>query len=263
MLMRHPWRIKQPGIQLGGFMEIPRIGGARGIFEIFIPGSFLLLNVFGALFFCPSPEIVTLIKSLLKNSGILIIVIICVGYLFGVMLRLFRTDRLDRISGLYMKLFYKEKDKTSDELKRTVSDTFPYINWINDMSCKHLPENVCNFFNDKWMNSDTKIHKKQFFNYCKTIIAAKDSNAYEEIYAAESLTRYVSGMFYSISLSLLLNIVVLVLNRYYLGIFVLPIILVSCIYILIQFEIIRRFRMLRIKEVETVFFASYINKDYI
>ncbi|GAI26286.1 unnamed protein product, partial [marine sediment metagenome] len=34
-------------------MNIPTIGGARGIFEIFVPGVFLLLNLAVAVFLLP------------------------------------------------------------------------------------------------------------------------------------------------------------------------------------------------------------------
>jgi len=81
---------------------IPTIGRARGLFEIFVPGVFLLLNLGVALYLLP------LDRSFLSwNPSDWVsppvfgtIVTISFGYLLGIILRVFRANFADRISAL-------------------------------------------------------------------------------------------------------------------------------------------------------------------
>ena len=96
---------------------------------------------------------------------------------------------------------------------------------------------------------------------CKVLINSSDERAAAEIYAAESLTRYISGMFYglvfsSISIFMMLLFLSILHQQVISG---LVILLIAYLYAIL--EIIRRFRNIRIKEVEMVFAASFKNRD--
>ena len=166
------------------------------------------------------------------------------------------------------------------------------------------------FYEKTWKPRTKKKSNKQFFNFCKTMIISEDERSANEIYAAESLNRYVVGMFYGLAISIVLmfivffwrlvkcentNLVVLIgLSIIYLLALVclikgkfyslaisialiyittlwrlfeckdtrLAILLVlSVIYLSALIWLIKNFRTVRIKEVETVFAASFKLRD--
>ena len=67
-------------------MTIPTIGGARGIFEIFIPGVFLFLNLTAVVYLFPfiDEDTKNYLLSCSSNPFLSLIIIICFGYLIGV-----------------------------------------------------------------------------------------------------------------------------------------------------------------------------------
>lgn len=240
-------------------MDIPKIGGARGIFEIFIPGTFFLINIVLFVYFFPYTENATkvILDACMANAGLVVVIIICFGYLIGILLRLFRTDLLDKISRILLKLIYHRRFKKKVDFKLWLTDEFPYIDWIGEVCKRYLSDDVLKFYKAVWSNTREKVHTKQFFNFCKTMITANDDKAANEVYAAESLTRYISGMFFALALSLILLCSTFVLHWViYSECMVLLAVVLLC-YLIALFEIVRRFRFIRIKEVETVFTASY------
>jgi hypothetical protein len=124
-----------------------------------------------------------------------------------------------------------------------------------------LPPEAHSFYNKTWGSRRLEKQNKQFFNFVKIIISTSDEKAAAEIYAAESLTRYISGMFYALLFAFLL-VTTTVISNYVAS----DRILSGLIFILIGYlfalvEILAHFRFIRIKEVETVFAASYKNKS--
>ncbi len=85
----------------------PAIGGARGIFEIFVPGVFLLFNLFGPIHLFPwmGPGVVSGLHSIASNTRVAILMVICFGYLCGVILRLERADMADHLSAYWHRRF--------------------------------------------------------------------------------------------------------------------------------------------------------------
>jgi len=242
-------------------MNIPTIGGTRGIFEIFVPGVFLLINIGGVIYFSPfmdQPSRAMLVSTL-GNPGVSLVVAICFGYLLGVLLRLLSVDTPDSLSAGWLKLFFGNAKVGKNQYRLFVTETFPYFGWMEEVSQSYLLPEVTQFYKRVWGKRKHSHLNKQFFNFSKIIIASADERSSNEIYAAEALTRYIAGMFYSLCFSSLLIIVVITAELFssqnpagfivtLLG------------YLLATLTIIRNFRRIRIKEVEVVFAASFKNK---
>jgi hypothetical protein len=88
-------------------VNIPTIGGARGIFEIFVPGVFLLVNLAAMVFLLPfiDEDTKSFILDSASNPVLSLVIMVCFAYLLGVILRLFRVDRADRLSASYNRFF--------------------------------------------------------------------------------------------------------------------------------------------------------------
>lgn len=254
-------------------MNIPTIGGARGIFEILIPGVFFLLNIGAFVFSLPflndflDDHTRKMIGSLLESDVLDAVVLICFGYLTGILLRLLRMDKLDRLSAWWLRVFDKKvRDIDPKTKKRTyrssVTEGFPYIDWIGQVASGYLPPEASRFYQKMWEGRKRESNQnKQFFNFCKIVISSHDEKSANEIYAAESLTRYIAGMFYALFFAsiLIMGTIAaryLVLHEWVIGLFVL---LVA--YLFAMIIIIQRFRKMRIREVEVIFATSYKNRE--
>ncbi len=250
-------------------MDIPAIGRARGVFEILIPGVFLLINLGIAIYFLPIINTQTrkYIKDIVFNPLTCFLVLILLGYLLGLILRLFRAEMLDSFSGKVNSIFPKHRNK------KYITEKFPYFEWLEELCEKYLPNETSVFFKRTWglrkiqeTRKRKKVKKrgnKQYFNFCKTLINAVDERSAAEIYAAEVLTRYISGTFYALvfsSLSLLSTaIFTYSLKRKVMWEFC-PILIIYLVAILC---ILKNYRFTRLKEVETVFAASFKLRDKI
>jgi hypothetical protein len=98
-------------------------------------------------------------------------------------------------------------------------------------------------------------------NFTKVIIASNDERSANEIYAAEALTRYIAGMFYALTFAFILILSVLTFEILASGQFRYGLVVVLLAYFLAIIVIIQNFRRIRIKEVETIFAASFRNKS--
>jgi len=249
-------------------MNIPGIGGTRGIFEIFVPGVFLLLNIGATIFSLPFLDDHTkeLFPALFSNSVLDIIISICFGYLVGILLRLLRTDSLDKFSAWWLRVFDKKaRTKTADGQKTYrlfATEEFPYIRWIGEVAAGYLPPEALHFYDKVWAKRqrDGKPNK-QFFNFSKLVVSCNDENAANEIYAAESFTRYIAGMFYALLFSSILIVSTIILRYVFLHELLAGFIAMLVTYLLAILIIVQRFRKMRIREVEVIFAASYKNSD--
>ncbi len=248
-------------------MNIPTIGGTRGIFEIFVPGVFLLLNIGAAIYSFPilDDHTANLLSSLAMNSILDLVVGVCFGYLVGVLLRLIKTDTLDKISAWWLRVFDGKVIERYEEGKRvyrlSATEGFPYIGWIGQVATGYLPPEALHFYQKVWAKRQRESNQnKQFFNFCKLVVSCNDERAANEIYAAEALTRYIAGMFYALFFASIL-IVFAVFARYLtLGQWATGLVILLGVYFLAMVIIVQRFRKMRIREVEVVFAASYKNQ---
>lgn len=253
-------------------MNVPTIGRARGIFEIFVPGTFLLLNFGGVLYLLPFTDDKTkrLIAVCFTNPALSLVLAVTFGYLIGVLLRLFRADLPDKLSGEWLRWSFArwtrcligcKKNKKETELS-WATEEFPYIGWIGDTCRLYLPAEAMSFYEMTWLKQKLEDeHNKQFFNFVKVIISISDEKAAAEIYAAEALTRYISGMFYALFFAFIL------ISVTYISIYAVEgrvhgsLIFISIGYLIALMDILVHFRHIRSKEVEVVFAASFKNRS--
>jgi hypothetical protein len=179
--------------------DIPGVGTARGIFEIFVPGAFLLLNIIFVMYIWPTTgiQVKQFITTVASNSVLGIAVLVCFGYLLGVILRLLKTRAPDRWSGYFGWLISMLKRKNGNYFL----EEFPYFTHIEKVAGSRLPEDAEKFYRDFWGLRATGGNR-EFFNYCKTMINAIDERSASEVFAAEALTRYIASMFYALLASL-------------------------------------------------------------
>jgi hypothetical protein len=230
--------------------EVPSIGGARGIFEIFVPGAFLFLNIAGVVYLWPVTGAETRLAMVAIASEAVpsLAILVCFGYLIGVLLRLLKTRAPDRWSGYLGWVITKLKRKDG----RAFLEEFPYFRHIEKVATNRLPDEAREFYRQFW-GKRAEGGNREFFNYCKTIINAIDERSAAEAYAAEALTRYVASMFYALLISVVLvaALVAKVSEP--------RLITVAAGYFIALFVILRHLRFLRVKEVETVFGATLRN----
>ena len=246
--------------------KVPAIGEARGVFEIFIPGLFLLLNLWAALYLLPATDETTkrYIQTLASRPVLAAMVVIPFSYLAGVILRLFRTDLPDRHSGLFQRLF-PARHLTREEAPWAYEE-FPYPEWLAYLVQHRFPEKARPFLLGWWSTSPGNHQtadprkRKQFINFCKVVISSADPAAAAELYAAESLSRYIAGMYYALCLSLLMLVTAAVSRLSAREPVSLGHVALVASYAVGIVAILANFRFIRIKEVETIFAATYKNR---
>lgn len=251
-------------------MNIPAIGKTRGIFEIFVPGVFLLINVTAVLYFLSKSKksfefIGAWIKYISGQPGLIIIVLICFGYLIGMILRLLMTDLPDHLSAWYHQVFNRKNSKKSDGSYESWSEEkFPYIGYIGEALLRDLCDEsspIYVFYKEVWLPRKRKKGNKRFFNYCKTMLLRTGNEmTVIELYTAESINRYISGMFYSLLLSFILMLATIPFQSKS-ELIILSLSILFC-YIIGLWNIISRFRFIRIKEAQTLFDACYKNEEW-
>ncbi len=245
-------------------MNIPTIGGAQGIFEIFVPGMFLLLNLAVVVYLLPftDGETKNLLIASASNGPLILVIAITFGYLIGILLRLFSPELPDNCSTAWMRRFHRRARVSKNSFRLSVTEPFPYIEWIGEVCKQYLPLEAQDFYQKVWLNrKQPEGRNKQFFNYCKVLINSCDKMAANEIYTAESMTRYISGMFYALVLSCIALLITVIAQHILYGQAMAGLLMILLAYILCIWAIVRRFRDIRIKEVETVFTASLKNRE--
>ena len=251
-------------------MDFTRLG-ILDLFGILTPGAFLLGNII-----IISVVIGKSAKLSLFDPFLSIVAIFFISYLFGTILRLVNPGRVDGYTSLYFKHIKGYKGDWVD-------DKFPYIYhllkvWpqkrekdtyvmseISDFILKELGL-------DKMDDDDLKEYSKKeehtgFFNYCKVFLTEKSPRLSDEVYRAEALTRLLAGIFWVSLGSLLTFLVIIFLNIitiwitlnnesfWLIGFF-------SLMYLFIIQMILKRFRTIRFKEVQIVWYSFYLmNKE--
>ena len=245
-------------------MNIPAIGGTRGIFEIFVPGVFLLLNIGAVIYISPfvDEDTRSMIMSAVSNPISGLIIAIAFGYLIGVLLRLLRVDIPDNLSAAWLRRFSKNARQGESEYRLFATESFPYIGWLDEVSQQYLPAQASQFYKKVWAKRKKSGQNKQFINFCKILIASNDERAANEIYAAEALTRYIAGMFYALSFAFVLILGVVIFDATLTGQVAGGLIAILLVYLWAVVVIIQNFRRIRIKEVEAIFAASFRNRTF-
>ena len=240
-------------------MNVPTIGGAKGIFEIFVPGMFLLLNLATVAYLFPfiDDDTKRLIGACASSPVLAIVVAVAFGYLIGVILRLFRPSVPDRLSAAWIARFYPHRKKDGSKLALWTSEDFPYVGLMREVYSRLPPPGTSEFYDKTW--GEVK-HKREFFNVSKVMVSCEDKEAGVEIYATEALSRYLSGMFYALVLSFLAILVTVILHYIAFGEAMAGLIGMLCAYLLAIWAILSRFRFVRVREMETVFAASFKNR---
>jgi hypothetical protein len=243
-------------------MNIPTIGGARGIFEFFVPGIFLLLNFALATYHFPSIDAETKkgILDLASNSGLAVLIGVTFGYLLGVVLRLFKTDFPDRLSAALLRVIDPTAKKKDRNFELWATEHFPYFGWIEQICRRYLPGEALTFYEKTWGQRKQGEQNKQFFTHIKTIINSNDARATEEMYAAESMSRYIAGMFYALGFSFIALLATVITYYRAYGELLVGLVIILTAYFLIIAVILGNYRFIRIKEVEIVFAASFRNR---
>ena len=252
-------------------MEIPKIANTKGIFEIFIPGTFLIVNMMGVFILFFHSYIDTnlndqsFLVKFLMNPVFCTIILICFGYLAGIVLRLLRPEMPERWSKFYHNKKYANNDITFFDSE------FPYLEWFDYLfKNSNYPEEYKSTFERIWCSGIGISHKKHFFNFYKLLVCFHDKDVAEEIFSAEAVSRYNVGMFYALLISIVLLFITAVtfpLYEFFLyGFFDfhdLYIFIIGFLFFIYLFSfktIVSNFRLIRIKEVETVIIASLKNE---
>lgn len=251
--------------------NIRTIGGAGGIFHILVPGVFLLLNLIACIYIFPFTPTETRehITQVLSNPAMGLLIILGFGYLIGVILRIFRSEYADLWSAKFLRTFDPNARPPKRKGNHYAYGSLPYTTWMEQV-CLELPEDVQKFYQDVWAGQNSQ----NFLNFIKIMVISEDERAANEIYAAESLCRYISGMFYALIASGVLSIVTLTFQVItWIWIFdpkaqnpdmnmtpnvILCILLLG--YLAALVGILKNYRFMRIKEVKTVFFSAYKNR---
>src|SRR6476620_2930016 len=159
--------------------KVPAIGGARGLFEIFVPGVFLLLNLVGTVYLMPFTDDATKRQiSAFRDAPMLdLLVAVAFGYLAGVVLRLFRTDAADRASAAFLRLYDRNAHGGERDNNRYAYESFPYSRWLAYLTERRFPRSAHDFFKSAWLGCPSR----QFLNFCKVVVSSSDPAAAAEI----------------------------------------------------------------------------------
>ncbi len=266
-------------------MDITAIGTARGIFEIFIPGLFLILNTVAVIYALLGRNIADDFFGGSAENWVILAVLFFLSYLAGTIIRLFKTDIVDTCARWWLRNcpWRRRAAKSGD----CVDEEFPYIKWLGATHTfplgKSAPEiqALNEFYGKLWEpqaeGMDNRVQKLAFFNFCKSMINSRCERSANEIYTAEALSRFLTGMFYSLIFSLMvilagiyasfiieliqpLNGLIQRLSRD-----ALPLILtfgaLFLLYLALVMVILTHYRFIRIREVSIVFNATFRFQD--
>jgi hypothetical protein len=198
---------------------------SRGhFFGILIPGLFLTINIY---FFYPQLLNEIGIKSnlaIMSKDSVAIIIFFVLSYVLGVGLRLIKPSFLERLAIIpyfplivleylwqrIIRLFTKEnKDVRIIESigRRTYYywQIFPYKEWFFSYYIKSASKTYKQFYKEilkNEFNNSFESIDKHFINHCKTYIYENSEGLSEEIMYNEGLSRFISGILYSLMISL-------------------------------------------------------------
>ncbi len=239
----------------------------QGLFEILLPGSFLLLNVVAFLCIAAgvSPDSQMMLGA--DKWGIVeAIPVLGASYILGMVLRMLRTEIPDRISAWWIRCVPPRMPDKEDYLK----ECFFYPKWMGERYVPSLPPAAMEFFNELWSKHcqepgpGSRNPNTQFFNFIKTLLLAINKETYGQLMASEAVSRFVASSFWALVIctGLLLVDGCLLLARGFDTAFYFCVLL-FLLYSAVLYGIVRNFRFLRCKEVAFVFDASFAHREEI
>lgn len=231
---------------------------SRGhFFGIIIPGAFFLINI---LFIHPNlfnSLIAGRVNFELNQIGLgMSLILFVISYVIGIGLRLLKSSWIEKLattvklpiflaSSLFEKIIAKKGFQFKPKLK-LASQNFPYIDWFYDVYLIEASKDYRDFYNDTILkdqySNNRDLLKRSFFNSSKTYIHEYSDNLSDEVMFNEGLTRFISGISYSLcifDIILLFNLE----NHYFL----------FWIYLGMLLLFILRLRTIRTKEALSVF----------
>ncbi len=274
-------------------MDFPK-SGVKGFFEILMPGVFLLLNLLGTLgllmmAFATQEQRDAALKFVTSQTYALSL-ILSFGYLLGVVLRSFRTEIVDCLSGRFIRFvkciakwavrlllapciacrvcrrFRRSAIKRFNLDDSYLTEPFFYDSWMQHKCSQRFAPPVLDFYERHWsarFSPTMGYRNTTFFNLCKSILNKVDPNSASEAYAAEAMTRFLAGSFYALFFAFVLALVDVRIVRSCSppDLCCLPAVL-AILYFLLMLGILWEFRLLRCKEVDVVFSACFTNRVY-
>jgi hypothetical protein len=251
-------------------MDKFRIRGGDFI-GIVIPGTILLFK-FYLLFYGKYKK--PIVPLTVADNVILFLVFIVLSYTIGIVLRLLSPNNPDKLSTILRIVVLRIKNWKNKNYKPHYGwhDKFPYFHWFIEEERHHMPEishvfdkfaerediknEIAELYGEKngtKSPSSFKMNYKDFMNYCKLFVMHNSVSLGEEVLFAEGLSRMICGIFYSSSLSILLDIIAVLTGKgssfpnFYL-LFITNLVLCAIV--------IWGTRQIRVKEA-TIIFSSY------
>jgi hypothetical protein len=239
----------------------------QGLFEILLPGSFLLVNVVA--FLCIATGVSPLAQMMpsAEKWGIVeAIPVLGASYILGMVLRMLRTEIPDRISAWCLRHIPPRMPDKHDYLK----ERFFYPKWMSERYIPSLPPAAREFFDELWgkhyqePDLGSPNPNTHFFNFIKTLLLAVNKETYAQLVASEAVNRFVASSFWALLIctGLLLVDGCLLLVEGAGPVFWFCI-MMSVIYLAVLYGIIRHFRFIRCKEVTFLFCASFAHREEI
>jgi hypothetical protein len=243
---------------------VPEVGKGRGVFEIFVPGLFLLVNLIAGILLLPLG--IHVFEDSFRDSTTVslftTLIAVAFGYLLGVVLRVARANRADAWSARFLRIYHWRKWRR-DGCPIYVTEQFPFIESLRIRAHRDYPSEAGEFFDAVWGRVESGGKGQALFNFCKLMVSSEDARG-GEIYAAEALTRYMASICYALLFSVLWWVVVGVVRYFvvsetspYAG----PIALLVMTYTIALSIILRNMRFVRLKETETVFAVTFKNRE--
>lgn len=236
----------------------------QGVFEILLPGSFLLLNLGIFLIIAADIDFTNLISGSEKWGIAEAIPMLGASYILGMVLRMLRTEIPDRISAWCLGHLPPRLPARS-----ALKERFFYVKWMRQRYIPCLPEPARHFFEDVWEKhyqdpiGGTGNPNTHFFNFMKTLLLAIHKETSDQIMASEAISRFVASSFWALVLctSLIALDGGVLFEQGKRGSVVFNFcVLLFFIYLAALYGIIRHFRYLRCKEVAFVFDASFAHR---
>ena len=265
--------------------SLTAVAEIRGFFEIFLPGLFLLLHI--VLFiYCASPAVTAeLMRWLSSNLATAASVMgLPAGYVLGFALRLGRTTFADKVSGRmtrwlrggrqpidYAETYWNEDDGMQHKKLRIPKpirrERFPYPGLMMAHIAKKLPEALA-FYDSVWLVETIDDAGRPCrgsdvfrFNFLKTLLGSLDDRAAKDIFAMEMMVRHAAHLSYALLLSTLFVFASAVISRFtkIQPQLWFPLLCLTVIEATILLTFLLNLRLLRLSEVELVFFCCYRN----
>jgi len=192
--------------------------GKGNFWGVIIPGGFLFINIF-AVFYSDN------LDKLILQSGLgysFILLSILFSIIIGYVLRLIKPSYAEYFSIPILIIFLLFRKLIINLCKLSkihpkyikappsiheITEKFPYTNLFYYKHLNSFPNSVKDFYNELLQKEfDDEIERigNPFFSHCKNYIVENSNHLGEELFLTEGLVRFLNGMFYSLTLSIII-----------------------------------------------------------